>query len=149
MSKNNTKLTTKLESGRKKRHGGFTYFSTGRLPKHRKYIEKYLTAARESLIKDLGPTEEDLTAAQIIIIDRIVSKLGVVRCIEEHIRENSVMRGHDLAPSLKASYLAYNNSIRLDLQALGIEKRRADEVQELDKYIKEKDNKRGENNGKS
>ena len=148
--KSKSKLTTKLTSGGQKiKHGGYSFLVKGELPENRKYILRYLIAARENLIKDLGPTEEDLTAAQIIIIDRIVSKLGVVRCIEEHIRENSVMRGHNLAPSLKASYLAYNNSIRLDLQALGIEKRRADEVQELDKYIKEKDNKRGENNGKS
>jgi len=94
----------------------------GELPENRKHVLRYLTAARENLVKDLGPTEENLTAAQIIIIDRIVSKLGIVRCIEEHIRENSVMRGHNVAPSLKTSYLAYNNSIRLDLQALGIEK---------------------------
>ena len=33
------------------------------------------------------------------------------------------MVGEDLAPSLKASYLAYNNSLRLDLQALGLEKK--------------------------
>ena len=60
------------------------------------------------------------------------------------------MRGHDLAPSLKASYLAYNNSIRLDLQALGIEKRKADEALDLGKYIELKDSKKeGENNGKS
>jgi hypothetical protein len=29
------------------------------------------------------------------------------------------MVGDDLAGSLKASYLAYNNSLRLDLQVLG------------------------------
>jgi len=142
MSKKIVKLTTKLEPGRKKRHGGYTYLSTGRLPEHRKHIEKYLTAARENLIKDLGPTEEELTTAQIIIIDRIVSKLGIVRCIEEHIRENSVMRGQELAPSLKTSYLAYNNSIRLDLQALGLDKRQVSEVLtpwELAKKAEEED----------
>jgi hypothetical protein len=80
-------------------------------------------AARQGLVCDLGPTENDLTTAQIILIDRIVTKLGVIRCIEEHIRENSVMIGDDLAPSLKASYLAYNNSLRLDLQALGFGKK--------------------------
>jgi hypothetical protein len=77
-------------------------------------------AARQGLVCDLGPAENDLTTAQIILVDRVVTKLGVIRCIEEHIRENSVMVGQDLAPSLKASYLAYNNSLRLDLQALGL-----------------------------
>jgi hypothetical protein len=80
-------------------------------------------AVRQGLIQDLGPTENDLSTARIVLIDRITTKLGVIRCVEEHIRENSVMAGEDLAPSLKASYLAYNNSLRLDLQALGLEKK--------------------------
>ena len=123
MSENKPKLRAKLKPGRKVKHGGFSYLATGKLPEDRRYILQYLTAARENLIRDIGPTEEDLTAAQIILIDRIITKLGVIRCIEEHIRENSVMKGHDLARCLQSSYLAYNNSVRLDLQALGINKR--------------------------
>lgn len=86
------------------------------------------------MIQDLGPSEQDLTAAQIILIDRVVTKLGVVRCIEEHIRETSVMDGEKLAPSLRESYLAYNNSIRLDLDKLGINKK-AEELIDPIEYI--------------
>ena len=107
----------------------------GTLPENRKYILRYLTAARENLIKDLGPTENDLTTAQIILVDRIISKLGVVRCIEEHIAENAVMVGKELAPALKASYLAYNNSIRLDLTALGINVKKSNEALSLHEYV--------------
>lgn len=128
MSENKPKKKRKARLGRPPKHGGYSFLIKAELPENRKHIKQYLTISRENLIRDLGPTEEDLTAAQIIIIDRIVSKLGVVRCIEEHIRENSVMRGHDLAPSLKASYLAYNNSVRLDLRELGIDKRMEDRV---------------------
>lgn len=120
MNENRSKLVTNLKPGRKIKHGGYALLSTGKLPEHRKYVEKYLTATREGLIRDLGPTEVDLTVAQIILIDRTVTKLGVIRCIEEHIRENSVLVGDTLAPSLKDSYLAYDNSVRLGLQALGI-----------------------------
>ena len=127
--KNKSKLTTKFKRGGQTiKHGGYSFMVKGELPENRKYILRYLTAARENLIKDLGPTESDLTAAQIIIIDRVVTKLGVIRCIEEHIRENSVMRGHDLAPSLGKSYISYNNSIRLDLRELGIDKKMGDRV---------------------
>ena len=88
------KLTIKLKRGGQKiKHGGYSFLIKGELPENRKHVLRYLTAARENLIRDLGPTEEDLTAAQIILIDRVVTKLGVIRCIEEHIRENSVMRG--------------------------------------------------------
>ena len=117
------KMRRKSGRGRPPKHGGYSLLIRGELPENRKHIKEYLTAARENLIKDLGPTEGDLTAAQLIIIDRVISKLGIVRCIEEYIKENTVIVGRDLAPSLKASYLAYNNSIRLDLQALGIDKK--------------------------
>jgi len=149
MSENKSKLTVKLKRGRPKcKHGGYSFLVKGELPENRKYVLRYLTAARENLIRDLGPTEEDLTAAQIILIDRVVTKLGVIRCIEEHIRENTVMVGHRLAPSLSASYLAYNNSVRLDLQALGLNKKKADEALDLGRYVAEKYSKKGERNGK-
>jgi hypothetical protein len=138
------KLTIKLKRGGQKiKHGGYSFLIKGELPENRKHVLRYLTAARENLIRDLGPGEDNLTAAQIIIIDRVVSKLGVVRCIEEHIRENSVMRGHDLAPSLKASYLAYNNSVRLDLRELGIAKRMEDRVLTPLEIAEEFDKKKG------
>ncbi len=136
---NKPRLSKKLKrGGQKVKHGGYSFLVKGELPENRKYILKYLSAARDQLVKDMGPTEQDLTAAQIIIIDRVVTKLGVVRCIEEHIRETSVMQGHKLAPSLRQSYLAYNNSIRLDLQSLGINKR-AEEVIDPIKYIQGED----------
>jgi len=138
MNDNKPKMKRKRRLGRPPKHGGYSLLIRGELPENRKHIKQYLTLSRENLIRDLGPTEENLTAAQIIIIDRVVTKLGVIRCIEEHIRENSVMVGHNLAPSLSASYLAYNNSVRLDLQALGIDKRKADEALDLGTYVEER-----------
>ena len=149
MSRKKSKLTVALTPGRKRTHGGYTFLTMGKLPEHRKYVEQYLTAARINLVRDLGPTEENLTAAQIILIDRVVTKLGIIRCIEEHIRENSVMKGEDLAPAFRASYLAYNNSVRLDLQALGIEKKKADDVLDLGRYVEEKYGKKGKKDGRT
>lgn len=123
MSENQGKSRKKPKRGRPPKHGGYSILIRGELPENRRYIARWLTEVREGLMEDLGPTEKDLSTGQRVLIDRIISKLGVLRCIEEHIRENSVMVGQDLAPSLKASYLAYNNSVRLDLQALGIEKK--------------------------
>jgi len=132
------KLEVKLKrGGQKVKHGGYSFLTKGKLPENRKHILRYLTAVREHLIIDLGPGEDKLSAGQLILIDRVISKLGCIRCIEEHIRENSVMVGEELAPSLKASYLAFNNSLRLDLLALGLEKKLED-VTSLDKYVEEK-----------
>ena len=74
----------RLHPGKRKKHGGFTYLTQGTLPENRKYIERHLTAIREGLIRDLGPQEQVLTTAQAILIDRVVTKMGVVRCIEEY-----------------------------------------------------------------
>lgn len=128
MSKNESKLEAKLKRGHPKVvHGAYSFIASGKLPEHRVYLLRYLSGARQGLIDDLGG-EESLSTAQIILIDRITSKLGCVRCIEEHIRENGVFLGQELSPVLKASYLAYSNSLRLDLLALGIERRNADET---------------------
>ena len=133
-----SKLEAKLKrGGQKVKHGGYSFLTKGKLPQNRKHVLKYLTAVRKHLIIDLGPGEGNLSAAKLILIDRVISKLGCIRCIEEHIRENSVMVGEELAPSLKASNLAFNNSVRLDLMAMGIEKKTAD-INSLDKYVEEK-----------
>jgi len=142
MSKKSDRLAIRLPPGRAKRHGGWAYLVTGKLPEHRREVSRYLATARENLIRDLGPKEEDLTAGQLILIDRVITKLGVIRCMEEHIRENSVMAGNNLAPCLRASYLAYNNSVRLDLQALRIETRKSEEPVDLSSYIKAHDAKK-------
>lgn len=138
MSENRTKKKGKSKRGRPSKHGGYSLLVKGELPENRKYIRRYLTSVREGLIQDLGPTEGDLTTAQIVLIDRIVTKLGVIRCIEEHIRENTVMTGDRLSTSLRESYLAYNNSIRLDLQALGIDSKKAGEITDLHSYLETK-----------
>jgi len=118
------RLEKTLSRGRPKvTHGGYSFLTTGQLPERRVYILRYLSAAREGLIQDLGREEKNLSTAQIILIDRIISKLGIIRCIEEHVRENSIMDGDDLTPALRSSYISYNNSIRLTLQLLGLERK--------------------------
>lgn len=94
MSENKGKSGKKSRRGRPPKHGGFSLLIRGgEFPENRRYIADWLTEIREGLISDLGPSENDLTTAQRVIVDRIISKLGVIRCIEEYIRENSVMIG--------------------------------------------------------
>lgn len=129
MSEKSAKKKKKARLGRPPKHGGYSLLVyKGELPENRKYISRWLTDVREGLIADLGPTEEDLSTAQRVLVDRVVSKLGVIRCVEEHTREKAVMTGNLLAPALRASYLAYNNSVRLDLMALGLERKQVEAV---------------------
>jgi len=80
-------LTVRFKRGgrRPKSHGGYSFLVKGDLPEDRSHILKYLMAVREGLTKDLQDSGSGLTTAQIILIDRITTKLGVVRCMEEHI----------------------------------------------------------------
>ena len=77
------------------------------------------------MIRDLGPKECDLTAAQKVLIDRCVTGLGIVRLIEEYVKEKGIFErpGGFLNPALATHYIAYNNSVRLNLQALGIKRK--------------------------
>ena len=112
-----------------KRHGGYSLIVAGENEKQRAYLLRHLTECREGICRDLGG-EKNMSMAQIILVDRIVSKLGVIRCIEEFVRENGTFQEKRLTPTLKESYLAYSNSIRLDLQALGIGKKSSDRILE-------------------
>ncbi len=116
--------------GVKVTHGAYSLIARpgGPLPSRRIYIERWLSEVRAGLIRDLGPEEKDLSAAQAIIIDRVIGKLGVIRCIEEHVREKGIMNGDELRGLLGKHYLGWANSLRLDLLALGIGKREGERI---------------------
>ncbi len=101
----------------------------GELPERRAYLRAYLTEVREGLVNNLGPLEADLATAQVVLIDRVISKLSIIRCIEEHVREKGVFtKAGELDSVLSKSYLAWANSIRLDLQALGLDKKAGEKI---------------------
>ncbi len=128
MAKNERILEKKLPRGRPRTvHGACSYIVHGRLPEHRVYLRRFLTHARESLIADMGG-EENMSMAQLILTDRVVSKLAICRLIEEHAKEQGVFRSGELQAVLKQNYLAYSNSLRLDLMALGLDNKEADQV---------------------
>ena len=110
----------------------------GELPENRKYIRRFLSDIRGKLIKDIAGAEQNLTGPQAILIDRVLAKLGIIRCIEEACRETGVIRDGQLVPVLRENYISYCNSLRLDLQALGIEEKKTEEIINLGRYIEEK-----------
>ena len=136
-----TKKKKKSGPGRPPKHGGYSFLVKGELPENRKYIRDYLTAAREGLISDLG-SEENLTTAQMVLIDRAIGILGIIRCMEAHIQETSVISGDDLSPCLRTSFLSYCNSLRLIFRELGIDKRITDDLNLRD-YLESKRKEKG------
>jgi hypothetical protein len=100
----------------------------GELPKRRTCLRAYLSSVREGLIRDLAVSEEGLTTAQGVLVDRVVSLLSIVRCIEEHTRETGVFKGRELAPVLAKSYCTYSAELRRVMETLGIRSTTADRV---------------------
>lgn len=107
---------TKKRPGRGRRpitHGGFTLYSRAKLPSTRIKVRKYLKAARQGLLEEIGPG--NLTPSREILLDRIITNLGIVRSQEELAREG-VTRG----VKLHSNHLSYCSQISRDLKSLGI-----------------------------
>jgi hypothetical protein len=90
-------------------------------------IRRSSSLARLALIRDLGPMEGDLSAAQVILIDKAVNLLQITQAIEGWIRINGAMKKNRLQPVLE-NYIAFVNSLRLILRELGISKRTAGKI---------------------
>ena len=138
MAKSWSDFPLRLARGRPQKHGAYSIISKGRLPKNRRRVQIYLQEVRAGLIQDLGPTPADLTTAQKILIDRVVQKLAIMRCIEEWADVHGLFEENNLIPPIKDFYLSCSNSLRLDLQALGIGARKSEQIVDLGKYIEEK-----------
>jgi hypothetical protein len=151
MSEKKEKKNKKERRGRPRKHGGFVYLQTGEIPERMTHIRQYISDIREGLILDIAGAENHLTTAQRVLIDRTIILIGVCRCIEEWVKNTGVFVNGKMEPSLSEKYIAFQNSIRLNLDKLGIDKREKDEPMDLQEYIRLKDaenEKQGESQGK-
>lgn len=90
-------------------------------------IRRSSSLARAALVQDLGPMESDLTAAQIILIDKTVNLLQITQAIEGWIRMNGAIKKGKLQPVLE-NYISFVNSLRLCIRELGVSKRAAGKI---------------------
>lgn len=116
MTKNNKAgLKVRVSPG-KLRHGGYSYLTTGQLPADKRYVEKYLTRLRQSYIEDIGPHEEDLTAGQAVLLNKLITTEGLCRCIEIEAARKGTL-------DLRQRYPTYANMVIKICSLLGIEKK--------------------------
>jgi hypothetical protein len=128
----------KGKGGRPPIHGGWSIVRRGALPEKRRYLKAYLEGTRSGLIRDLGPREDDLTAAQLTLINESVTVLGVLRCVGEHVAQVGVFKGGLVNPALSTLFLSYQNTLRLNLVALGLNTRKGNAPLNLGRYIESK-----------
>ncbi len=117
------------------RHGGFLKTMQG-IPLA---VRRQVQGVREGLIRDVAGTEAALTAAQAVLIDKTVNLYQITLCLEAYIRREGPFRGKKLDPVLGCNYLAYVNTIRLNLRELGIATKTGDHEQTLQDIIAESD----------
>jgi len=142
-----TKKKPKARIGRPPKHGGYSIIYRDRAIKDHPEIRHYLEACRAGLVRDVAGSEDRLSEQQRLLIDGIVSKRAVCRLIEVYVEKCGLFRRDslegkrvlELEPALGVNYLAFSNSIDRALQALGLDKKQADDILDLGKYIEQKD----------
>jgi len=104
----------------------------GRLDRRRLETRDYLTF-RTRLVRDLGASSPDgLSAQQQALALECAFKLAVLDALKRWALTRGVMRRGHLTSALAAHYLAWSNSLRLDLLALGLERRHAGSLNVLE-----------------
>jgi len=139
-------------------HGIYSWLKTGRInPSIRGYkkLQRYLEDIEKNLIDDLGGPE-NLTAAKEILIKGTIEAYGVVFLATMYCKKYSILRPDkarknvlELQPVLGHQFIAFMNTIRQNLIALGLDRKRADEALDLGKYVAEKYGEKEEKNGKA
>lgn len=122
----------------KVKHGGYAYLAKGKVTeKRQRHIQLYLDAARQGLVDDLsaGQGEDALPAAKVVMIDRAIALLGILRLIEEYAATQGIIgENGELTPPLGSSYISYQNSLRQVLSLLGLE-RKTRTNEDLEAYL--------------
>lgn len=123
----------------KVKHGGYAYLTKGKVTeKRQRHIQLYLDAARQGLVDDLsaGQGEDALSAARVVLIDRAIALLGILRLIEEYAATQGIIgENGELTPPLGSSYIAYQNSLRQVLSLLGVE-RKTKSNEDMEAYLR-------------
>jgi len=135
MTGNRPKKKKKAPQGRRYVHGGYSLVSRDEVMKDNPRIRRYLEDSRAGLVRDIAGDEASLTEGQRILIDRIISKLAVTRLIESFVEKHGPFEGKELRKMLGQNYLSFDNSIRLSLVALGLDKRASEKILDPIDYI--------------
>jgi len=123
-------------------HGITTWLKTGRLNPsirgHRK-LQAYL----KQLERDLSECQGEMTAAREILIKGTLEAYGVLLLASLYCKEAGILRPDqkrrgiiELQPVLGQQFLAFLNTIRCNLVALGLDRKAADKVIDLEAYAK-------------
>jgi hypothetical protein len=130
------------------KHGVHLWLKSGKIRPsirgHRR-LQRYLRDIERDLTGDLGG-EENITAAQEILIKSTIQAVGVLLLAGAFtqryglLRPDMAQRGIiELQPVLGQQFIAFMNSIRQNLLALGLDKKKGEDILDLGRYIAARD----------
>jgi hypothetical protein len=139
-------LSKKKQSEKKKRptQGVYTWLQSGRInPSIRGYkkLQKYLEDMERELI-DLQGGPDKVTAGQEILIKGTIEAYGVILLASMYCKKEGILRPDkakdgiiELQPVLGQQFLAFLNTTRQNLLALGLDRKEVDDAIDPLKYI--------------
>jgi len=117
--------------------GIYSWLKTGKVnPSIRGFrkVQKYLREIEEDLVNDLGG-KENLTAAREILVKSTIEAYGVLLLSMAYCRRYTIFRPDkfkegvlELQPVLGHQTLAFLNTLRQNLVALGLDRKKADDA---------------------
>jgi len=132
MSQENNK-----KPGRKPTHGTYPWLQRGEIkPSVRgfKQLRKHVRDVKMALIDDQGGME-NMSAAKEILMNATIEAYGFILIAAAYCKDAGVIRPDlakkdiiELQPVLGTQYLAFTNTIRQNLLALGLDKKRSEKV---------------------
>jgi|GEM_PF-2424950 len=147
MSKKERELPEMARRPGQVKHGISTFLRTGKIsPSVRGFrrIQKYLREIERDLISDLGGSE-NLTAAREILIKSTIQAYGCLLLAGAYTQRHGLLRPDqarkeiiELQPVLGHQFIAFQNCIRMNLIALGLDRKKADETIDLAAYVQER-----------
>ena len=119
-------------------HGARSFLATGKIPEQFPHVIEEAANLRLGLLSDEAGLDGDLPAKRLAILDSAIRSFVVARLLFDDVLRNGIHqkkgKGERIRDSIK-TLATYENTLRLSLQALGLERRQR-EIPDLQAYLK-------------
>lgn len=130
------KVTANLDPLAKMTHGIHHFKKSGQMPAGKEHLQEAIDGYMDGLIEDKGGIESISTAQLGLINNERITK-GVILLIAEKLSEAGMFTDKgEVKPYLKC-FATYLNTSRLNLMALGLERRKPEPLETIDTVIKD------------